>query len=118
MQILIVEDDPDTREILSELLQMQGHAIVTASHAQQALDSLQQAPSMDLLITDVSLPGISGIELAKMAKATHPDISIMVCSGYGETQFESLPFEVEWSQKPLEIESFLAAIERFSGSRP
>lgn len=117
MQILIVEDDTDTLEILSELLQMQGHVIVTASNARQALDSLQQTPA-DLLITDVNLPGISGIELAKMAKADHPDIDIMVCSGYGETQFESLPFAVEWSQKPLEIESFLAAIERFSASRP
>ncbi|HSH86978.1 MAG: response regulator [Methylophilus sp.] len=117
MHILIVEDDLDTREILSELLQMQGHVIVTASEAQHALDILRQPSAIDLLITDVSLPGMSGIELAKMSKAIQPSIGIMVCSGYGEQHCEALPFPVEWSQKPLEMDAFLAAIERFSGTR-
>lgn len=117
MNILIVEDDLDTREILSELLEMQGHAIVTASEAHHALDILRQPSAIDLLITDVSLPGMSGIELAKMSKAIQPELGIMVCSGYGEQQCEALPFSVEWSQKPLEMDAFMAAIERFSGTR-
>lgn len=115
MKILVVEDDLDTREILTELLEMQGHDIVTASEAHQALTSLRQQPDIDLLITDVSLPGMSGIELARVAKTTHPNLAIMICSGYGEQQFEALPFPVAWIQKPLEIDPFLEAIERFSG---
>jgi CheY-like chemotaxis protein len=115
MKILVVEDDLDTREILSELLTMQGHDIVTASEAQQALATMRQQPEIDLLITDVSLPGMSGMELARMAKTTHPDLAIMICSGYGEQQFEALPFPVAWIQKPLEIDAFLQAIERCSG---
>ncbi|HSI45521.1 MAG TPA: response regulator [Methylophilus sp.] len=115
MKILLVEDDLDTRDILSELLDMQGHSIVTASESQQALAILSAQPDIDLLMTDVSLPGMSGIELARAVKSSHPAIAIMICSGYGEQQFEALPFTVEWLQKPIEMAPFLDAIERFSG---
>ncbi|MGP1716765.1 MAG: response regulator [Methylophilus sp.] len=115
MKILVVEDDVDTREILSELLEMQGHDIVAASEAQQALNTLRQQPDIDLLITDISLPGMSGIDLARLAKTTHPELAMMICSGYGEQQFEALPFTVAWIQKPLEMDAFLQTIERFSG---
>lgn len=115
MKILLVEDDLDTRDILSELLEMQGHSIVTASEAQQALAIISAQPNTDMLMTDVSLPGMSGIELARAVKKSHPDIAIMICSGYGEQQFEALPFPVQWLQKPLDLGPFLEAIERLSG---
>lgn len=115
MKILVVEDDQDTQEILSELLQMQGHSIVTAGESQLALERIRLQPDIGLLITDVSLPGMSGIELARVVKSSYPAIAIIICSGYGEQQFEALPFPVTWLQKPIEIESFLEAIERFSG---
>ena len=115
MKILVVEDDRDTREILSELLEMQGHSIVTASESQQALAIMHQQTDIHLLITDVSLPGMTGIELARTVKMLHPHIAIMICSGYGEQQCEALPFPVAWIQKPLEMDPFLEAIERFSG---
>jgi CheY-like chemotaxis protein len=115
MKILVVEDDLDTREILTELLEMHGHDIATASEAQQALASIRKQADFDLLITDVNLPGMSGIELAQAANSLLPAIAIMICSGYGEQQFGALPFPVTWIQKPLEMDSFLQAIERFSG---
>jgi CheY-like chemotaxis protein len=115
MKILVVEDDQDTQAILSELLQMQGHTIVTASESQQALAIIGHQPDIELLITDVSLPGMSGIELARAVKSSHPAIAILICSGYGEQQFETLAFPATWLQKPIEIDAFLEAIERFSG---
>jgi DNA-binding NtrC family response regulator len=115
MKILLVEDDSDTREILSEMLQMHGHAIVTAGEAQQALAAMRQQTDIELLITDISLPGMSGIELACAANTAHPAIAILICSGYGEQQFAALPFAVTWIQKPLEMDVFLQTVERFSG---
>jgi CheY-like chemotaxis protein len=116
MKILVVEDDLDTRDLLSELLEIHGHEIATAGESQEALSVLSKQPDIDLLITDVSLPGMSGIELASAAKSLQPQIGILVCSGYGEQQFDSLPFAVEWVQKPIEMESFIAAVEQFPGA--
>lgn len=115
MKILLVEDDVDTREILVEMLQMHGHVIVTACEAQQALMAMRQQADIELLITDISLPGMSGIELARAANTAHPAIAILICSGYGKQQFEALPFTVTWIQKPLEMDVFLQVVERFSG---
>lgn len=114
MNILMVEDDQDTRELLSELLEMHGHQTYTANEAQQALQCLQQRPDIDLLITDVTLPGESGIELAKATKTIRPTVDIIICSGYGEQQCETLPFSVAWVQKPVEMDFFLQTVDRLA----
>lgn len=115
MKILVVEDDLDTRDLLSELLEMEGHQIVTANESQHALEILNNHSCIDLLVTDVSLPGMSGIELAKISKSIKPLLGIIVCSGYGMKEFEALPFSVEWVQKPIEMGQFLNAVERHAG---
>jgi CheY-like chemotaxis protein len=114
MNILIVEDDLDTLDLLSELLMMQGHEVVAASDSRQALSILNNRPDINLMVTDISLPGMSGIELACTARSLRADLRIVVCSGYEEKQFDTLPCEVEWIEKPVEIEAFLGTIARFS----
>ncbi len=81
LRILYVEDDPLVREITTELLsQFQPH-IVAVGSAEEALQEFQASP-YDVVITDVSLPAMSGLDLAKQLLDLAPDAAIIVASGY------------------------------------
>ncbi|AKJ02951.1 PAS domain S-box-containing protein [Archangium gephyra] len=82
LRILLVEDDEDIRESAHELLEVLGHqvtAVASAEAAQQALE----AGGFDVLFTDVSLPGRSGVELAREAVRRHPGLRVIIASGHG-----------------------------------
>ena len=78
--ILLVEDDALIRSATAEVLQEAGHVVVDAASAEEAMAALQTAP-IDVLVTDVHLPGTSGLELASRAAELHPGIRIVVASG-------------------------------------
>jgi DNA-binding NtrC family response regulator len=78
--VLLVEDDMLIRSATAEVLQEAGHVVVDAASAEEAMAALQTAP-IDVLVTDVHLPGSSGIELAARAGELHPGIRIVIASG-------------------------------------
>ncbi|MFC5461754.1 response regulator [Massilia niabensis] len=80
--ILVVEDDADTRELACELLGALGHAASGSASAEQALALLQER-EIDVLFTDLNLPGLSGIELATRALALRPSLKVILASGEG-----------------------------------
>jgi CheY-like chemotaxis protein len=81
LRILYVEDNALVRESTEELLQRPGREIVVCGSAEEALGLLQRG-RFDLVITDVSLPEMSGIELAKQILSTSPRAAIIIASGY------------------------------------
>ena len=81
LRLLIVDDDADTRRILSRLLSKCGHEVVTAEGAQRALQSIQNS-RFDALISDIGLPDSSGYELIRMAKQRQC-LKGIALSGYG-----------------------------------
>jgi signal transduction histidine kinase len=83
LRILIVEDEEFIREALQELLADTGHEIAVAGTAEEAQEMLAQR-RFDILFTDVSLPGKSGIELATAAVGQLPDLKVIIASGYGK----------------------------------
>lgn len=80
--ILVVEDDADTRELACELLGALGHAASGSASAEHALGLLQER-EIDVLFTDLNLPGLSGIELATRALALRPSLRVILASGEG-----------------------------------
>ncbi len=81
--ILVVEDDADLRAYVSELLRDLNYRVVPASSAQAALTILlQEEPKVDLLLTDVVMPGINGRELGRRAQQIRPGIKILYMTGY------------------------------------
>jgi CheY-like chemotaxis protein len=82
LNILLVEDDPITLFATSEMLTDLGHVVFEAMDAEQALAALGK-DAFDILITDLSLPGMPGDKLAERAIAEHPNLGIVVASGYG-----------------------------------
>jgi CheY-like chemotaxis protein len=80
LAILLVEDDPLIRLNTAELLQDLGHNVVEAGNAEDALEALDAGP-VDVIITDLGLPGVSGADFASMARKAKPDIAIVFATG-------------------------------------
>ena len=83
--ILVVDDEAELAEIATFNLQELGYTIHTAHNAQEALAILKDNPQIDLLFSDVIMPGeLDGYQLAFAAKKAHPDIKVLLCSGFSK----------------------------------
>jgi DNA-binding NtrC family response regulator len=89
MEILVVEDSPEVSLITVEYLAELGHQAVAVADAEAALTELDRRP-FDVVMTDVSLPGMSGIDLAKALVRRHPSLPVVISSGYGALDVTSL----------------------------
>lgn len=113
-RVLVVDDNRDARESLAEWLRMQGYEVVTAAHAQEALERAREAkPEIGLL--DIGLPGLDGYQLAGLLREELGEIKLLATSGYGQ------PEALERSRragfdlhlvKPLDLRSLADAIDR------
>jgi PAS domain S-box-containing protein len=79
--VLLIEDNDDTRSVTAELLTMLGHTVTAASSAEEALDLLA-TPGLQVLLTDISLPRMSGVELAAQVRLRRPEIDVIFCTGH------------------------------------
>jgi two-component system, cell cycle sensor histidine kinase and response regulator CckA len=83
--VLLVEDNADARELLRMLLEQSGYRVIEASDGESALAILADPRRrVDLLLTDVVMPGISGIEVARRVRDAFPDIAVLLMTGYLE----------------------------------
>ncbi|CAN7581330.1 response regulator [Pseudomonas brassicacearum] len=82
--VLIVEDDPAVRVLVSAVLSELGYAFVEAADANGAVPILQSGQRIDLLISDVGLPGMNGRQLAEIGRQIRPDLPILFITGYAE----------------------------------
>jgi len=85
MHILITDDDAQMREMLSRFLGERGDEVEEASGGPAALAALERNTA-DLIITDVRMPEMSGVELTRQVKARHPDCSVVVMTAFGSVQ--------------------------------
>jgi CheY-like chemotaxis protein len=85
--ILLVEDEPAVRHMISRVLQEYGYGVMEASGGHQALGVIERSEgSIDLLVTDVILPGMDGAELARRATELHPQLGVLFVSGYTDDE--------------------------------
>jgi CheY-like chemotaxis protein len=82
--VLIVEDDPAVRVLVSAVLSELGYAFVEAADANSAVPILQSGQRIDLLISDVGLPGMNGRQLAEIGRQIRPDLRVLFITGYAE----------------------------------
>ena len=80
--ILVVDDEPDVRELAAVVLSEAGHAVLTAADGAEAIGLVEDHPDIELIFTDLVMPRMDGIELATMARARRPQIKILYATGY------------------------------------
>ena len=84
MTILVVDDDPLVAMSTADMLEDLGHDVIATQSGPEALAVLQNGRPIDLLITDFSMPQMTGLQLAKAARETRPDLPILLATGYAE----------------------------------
>ena len=89
MEVLLVEDSPEVSLITVEYLTELGHEAFAVADAESAVAQLDLR-AFDAVITDVSLPGMSGIDLAKELIKRFPGLPVIICSGYGSLNLDAL----------------------------
>lgn len=113
-RILIVDDTPDTLEVLQRNLSSQGYQTFIASHATEAINLLNQTP-MDLVITDYKMPGVNGLDLIRHVRENFKETEVMMITGFPtvEGAVEAVKKGAEeYLVKPFSDEELLAAVKR------
>ncbi|MBH3415152.1 response regulator [Pseudomonas putida] len=113
--VLVVEDMASVRLSVAEVLTDAGYRCTLAETIEQALDHLREEAGIQLLLTDVGLPGISGRELADMARAYRPGLPVLFMTGYAETALDRQAFlgsGMDMLIKPFQISELLAKVRR------
>lgn len=114
INVLVVDDSPESVELIKRNLQSKGYQIYTASNVQSGIKVLGSV-SIDLLITDLKMPGESGIELVRHASENHKGIGILVVTGFPSIQgaVESIKIGAEeYLVKSFTDEELFTAVER------
>jgi two-component system nitrogen regulation response regulator NtrX len=115
LTILIVDDEPGIRRSLGESLAEEGYGVIKAERGEQALDLLQNADAegVHLMILDVWLPGIDGLETLKQAKALRPDLAVVMISGHGniDTAMQATKLGAfDFLEKPIDLDRLLLVV--------
>lgn len=111
LRVLVVDDDAPTRDAVSELLRMLGHRPTAIASAQTALDAVANAP-FNALLTDVNLPDMSGIELARRVALLRRDISVIFASGNTIPDGEASDFHWQALRKPYTLDQLQLALRK------
>ena len=105
--ILVVDDDAEVREVVAEFLTDAGHHVLQADGGLAALRVIEEAGMVDLVITDVRMPDISGIELAERITREHHDLKVILISGY----FVARETSLRLLRKPFRMKELEAAVQ-------
>jgi DNA-binding NtrC family response regulator len=113
-RILVVDDDESLRRVVQFQLEQRGYEVRTASGGAQALHVMHQSPQ-DLVITDLQMPGLSGLELLNKIRAESPEISVIMVTAFGtvETAVDAMKAGAyDYITKPVNPEELILTIER------
>ncbi len=117
LRVLLVEDDDDNRELMAEVLAASGFEVVSAASGRDGLRSLAER-SVDVIVTDVGMPGMGGLELASAAKRVAPSVPIIVVTGWAERDDISSAREVDAVLvKPVDPDVLAQAVSDVARSR-
>ena len=113
--VLIVEDDPLLRMLSSEMIQEDGYDVVEAGHAEEAILILETRPDIDIMFTDINMPGsMDGLKLAHYVRDRWPPIRIITTTGRSDLALDVLPSNSQFLPKPYQASDITAALHRLA----
>ena len=112
--VLLVEDEPMVRTVAERALTRHGYTVITADNGEDALEIIARNEPIDLLISDVVMPGMDGPTMVREARQSRPDLKILFISGYAEEQLrKSIDIEnVNFLPKPFSVTDLAEAARR------
>jgi two-component system response regulator FlrC len=117
--ILVVDDDPVVRRTLSQMIREHGEDAAAAASGEEALVALSRTP-FRLVLTDVRLPGMSGLDLLREVRARYPQIGIVLVSGFGSVEMAVEAMQegaLDFLLKPFDLARVAEVLERTLGAR-
>jgi two-component system response regulator PilR (NtrC family) len=114
-RILLVEDEKSMRDLLALMLGKEGYAVETAESAVIARHSLDEGQRFDLVITDISMPGMTGLELLEYLREAHPDTAVILMTAYGskDTAIEALNRGASYYvEKPFDLDEMKVVVHK------
>jgi two-component system NtrC family sensor kinase len=82
--VLLVEDHPDVAAVAKDYLEQFGCKVIHVSSAEIAVEALNKRQDIDLVLSDIVMPGMSGLELGRLVREYHPEIAMVLASGYSD----------------------------------
>jgi signal transduction histidine kinase len=114
VRILVVEDDKTSRENLAELLEAEGpYDISTAGDGATALELIASGPAVDVVITDIKMPGADGVEVLRAAKSKQPETAVIMLTGYGSLETATAAVRAgafAYLLKPIDFDNLVALV--------
>ncbi len=110
--VLVVEDEADVRHIVAEILRRAGHLVYEADGLASTETQCDALPALDLLLTDLVLPGGNGLEVARRVRARYPGLPVLFMSGYSEDVFAGGEPVEHLLQKPFTSRVLIETIDR------
>jgi signal transduction histidine kinase/DNA-binding response OmpR family regulator len=118
-RVLVVDDEPSVVEVFKEFLVAQGYALTLAASGEDAVRRLPDCRP-DIILTDLNLPGLSGLEVMRAAKAVDPEVCVVVVTGYASasTAIDALrQGAYDYVTKPFDLDDVLQIVERGLANR-
>ncbi len=118
MTVLVVDDRADVAALAADMVQTLGYPVLTAHSGQEALRVIDAHPDVRLLFSDVVMPGMNGVQLARTAKTKRPHLQVLLTSGFTESTIEKIdadgtPFE--FVPKPYRLKTLSEQFKRLLG---
>jgi two-component system cell cycle sensor histidine kinase/response regulator CckA len=112
--VLLVEDEPMVRGVAERALTRHGYTVITADNGEDALEVIGRGEAIDLLISDVVMPGMDGPAMVEEARKSRPDLRVLFMSGYAEEQLRnSIDVDnVSFLPKPFSVQELAEATKR------
>lgn len=118
MKLLVVEDDPKLREAMVDTLMLKGHEVSEAANGIDAM-AIVRGRNLDLVLSDINMPGMDGLELLQTIKAEHPWLPVVLMTAYGDVGQAVKAMQRganDYLMKPFELQELEAILRTFSNS--
>ena len=113
--ILVVDDDPSMLSFIKTALERADYEVTDCNNGKDALSVLKENQKIDLLLTDIVMPGMDGIELSKEAKILIPDLKTMFISGFSVNTADTktkISFKGNLMAKPFHLKDLIAQVQK------
>jgi len=118
-RVLLIEDDPDTGDSLKAMLELSGHEVTWAHQGREAMALIH--PSHEVILTDILMPEMDGIESIQFFRKNHPDVAIVAMTAQRDSPYlraAALFGAKATLYKPFSIQELDAAIRKVAGATP